>query len=135
MKSKSKKNSQLTFRIGKVRGDLWRHVCYLTYYENGRRLRISKVDRTLQALLQAFMSSKLFPVNQSLRCEPVLRGSLKRPARFRCSRSQISWPNPVGRKTSNRSVCCSARQAERCKPAYNRLVCRANSLAKSTGCC
>ncbi len=39
MKGKPKKKSLATFRIGKVRGDLRGSIWYLTYHENGKRLR------------------------------------------------------------------------------------------------
>ena len=39
MKQSSKQNRKTTFRIGKVRGDLRGKIWYLTYHENGKRLR------------------------------------------------------------------------------------------------
>ncbi|HBL42634.1 MAG TPA: hypothetical protein DDZ90_04500, partial [Planctomycetaceae bacterium] len=39
MKQSSKQNRKTSFRIGKVRGDLRGKIWYLTYHENGKRLR------------------------------------------------------------------------------------------------
>ncbi|QGQ25764.1 MULTISPECIES: tyrosine-type recombinase/integrase [Gimesia] len=39
MKQSSNQNRKATFRIGKVRGDLRGKIWYLTYHENGKRLR------------------------------------------------------------------------------------------------
>lgn len=39
MKQSSKQNRNSSFRIGKVRGDLRGKIWYLTYHENGKRLR------------------------------------------------------------------------------------------------
>lgn len=39
MKQSSKQNRKTSFRISKVRGDLRSKIWYLTYQENGKRLR------------------------------------------------------------------------------------------------
>ncbi|QDT79660.1 hypothetical protein Mal35_31250 [Gimesia maris] len=39
MKQSSKQNRKTSFQIGKVRGDLRGKIWYLTYLENGKRLR------------------------------------------------------------------------------------------------
>jgi integrase len=39
MKQTSKQNRKTSFRIGKIRGDLRGKIWYLTYHENGKRLR------------------------------------------------------------------------------------------------
>jgi len=66
MKSTSKKNGKKTFRIGKVRGDLRGSVWYLTYHENGKRLRArvgadKEQARQMAAQINAQLESQTLP--------------------------------------------------------------------------
>jgi len=126
MKSKSKKNSQLTFRIGKVRGDLRSHVWYLTYHENGKRLRPrvgadKEMARQMAAQINAQLEAHTFSVfnfesigidelqRQWLNHhEQVLRSSLQTIRRYRSATDHlnnfISNKN-AARKTSQFQTC------------------------------
>ena len=107
MKSISKKNRKLTFHIGKVRGDLRSDVWYLTYHENGKRLRPrvgtdKEMARQMAAQINAQLEAHTFSVFNfepigidELQCqwlnhhEQVLRSSLQTIRRYRSATNHL----------------------------------------------
>ena len=107
MKGKPKKKKQKTFRIGKVRGDLRGSIWYLTYHENGKRLRPRVgADKEMARQMAARINSQLESHTHSVfnfepiriddlqqrwlnHHEQVLRSSLQTIRRYRAATNHL----------------------------------------------
>lgn len=107
MKQSSKQNRKTSFRIGKVRGDLRGKIWYLTYQENGKRLRprigpdkdharqmAAQINSQLESHTHSVFNFEPVQINELQtrwlnHHEQVLRSSLQTIRRYRAATTHL----------------------------------------------